>query len=193
MCGVYHIDNKTVKEIQEIVHEITCKLNQTGDIYPSQSAIVITGRKHKLIAEVMKWGFPHFQGKGLHINARAETVLEKRTFRNSALYHRCVIPACHFYEWDMSKNKATFYREDNSSLFFAGIYNSFEGENRFIILTTEANDSVIKVHDRMPLILERDEIEDWIFDEQFIEFARRKKSPMLDKFQEYEQQVLVFE
>jgi len=49
-------------------------------------------------------------------------------------------------------------------LYMAGIYNQFEGEERFVILTTDANQSMVEVHNRMPVVLTKDSIEDWIFD-----------------------------
>lgn len=127
------------------------------------------------------------------INARSESALEKRTFRNSMLHRRCIIPARHFYEWDSYKNKVTFYRSDSPVLYMAGCYNLFEEEERFVLLTTQANASVERVHDRMPLILEQKELEDWIYDDTFTEFALRKNMPMLTKYQEYEQQQLILE
>jgi len=106
------------------------------------------------------------------------------------LSRRCVIPVRHYYEWDNHRNKVTFYRNDSLTIYMAGCYNLFDEEKRFVILTTGANASIEKVHDRMPLILEKNEIEDWIFDDTFTEHALHKKMPMLEKWQRYEQQTL---
>ena len=57
-------------------------------------------------------------------------------------------------------------------------------------MTVPANASVAKVHDRMPLILERSEIEDWVYDNGFLDFALHKKQPLLQKYQPYVQQSL---
>ena len=84
----------------------------------------------------------------------------------------------------------TFLREDEPVLYMAGFYNRFQEEERFIIITTQANESVKKIHDRMPLILERQELEDWIYDDNFLEFALHKVPVQLIKHQEYEQQSL---
>lgn len=74
----------------------------------------------------------------------------------------------------------------------AGFYRQLQGEERFVILTTEANASVERVHHRMPLLLEREELEPWIFQEECIERLLHKKQPPLESFQEYEQQTLPF-
>ena len=138
----------------------------------------------------MQWGFPQHQGNGLLINARSESVLEKRMFRDSVLHRRCIIPAGHFYEWTPSKEKVTFFREGDPVVLMAGFYNQFQEEDHFVILTVPANASVAKVHDRMPLILERSEIEDWVYDNGFLDFALHKKQPLLQKYQPYVQQSL---
>lgn len=192
MCGRYYADEETVKEIEKIVRFIDGRQisHMSGDIYPSQAANVLTGRRQSLDAERMHWGFPGYQTKGLLINARAETVLEKRTFRESVLHRRCVIPAKHFYEWDKDKNKVTFLRKDTPVLFMAGFYNCFQGGDRFIILTTAANASMEKVHDRMPLILEKQELEAWVYDDSFTDYVLHKSSPMLQQYQPYVQQSL---
>ena len=108
-----------------------------------------------MAARQMQWGFPGFQGKGLLINARAEAILDKKTFRESVLHRRCVIPARHFYEWSKNKEKYTFQSpKQDDTLFMAGCYQIYNGQNRFVILTTQANASVAPVHERMPLLLE---------------------------------------
>ncbi|MDY5986416.1 SOS response-associated peptidase [Sporofaciens sp. SGI.106] len=107
------------------------------------------------IPEEMSWGFPQYQKKGLLINASAETALERKSFRDSVMHRRCIIPAKQFYEWDSDKNKVTFLRENQPVLFMAGFYDRFQDEDHFIILTTQANESVSPVHHRMPLILEK--------------------------------------
>lgn len=88
MCGRYYVDDETAREIEKIVRELDKKLQieRAGDIRPSDAALVLSQREHHLTAEQMNWGFPGFQGKGLLINARAEGVLEKKTFRESVLH-----------------------------------------------------------------------------------------------------------
>ena len=75
-------------------------------------------------------------------------------------------------------------------MFMAGCYDCFEGQDRFVILTTEANASVRPVHDRMPLILEQSEIEDWVMGNGVTEHFLRKTPILLEKGAEYEQMSL---
>ena len=162
----------------------------TAAVFPSQKATVIMGRERHLEAERMLWGFPRFDGKGLLINARAETAAERRTFRESILHRRCVIPAKGFWEWNKSKEKFSFERPDAQVMFMAGCYDCFDGQERFVILTTEANPSVKPVHDRMPVILEQNELEDWVTDDGAAEYFLHKTPVLLEREAEYEQMSL---
>lgn len=192
MCGRYGVEEDTEKEIRRIVSgaDENVEWGQNRDIYPSETAIVITGKRLELFAENMRWGFPLSQSKQLMINARAETVLEKRSFSDSILRRRCVIPAHQFYEWDRNKNKVTFTWKEEKVLYMAGFYKGFEGGNRFMILTTAANESMSSIHDRMPLILPEKEVKNWIFDKTRIKEFLKMKAPALSHFQDYEQMTL---
>ena len=191
MCGQYYVDDETAREIEKIVRDLDRKLHveRTGDIRPSQRAAVIKGENEHLMADCMAWGFPRFDGKGLLINARAESAMERKTFRNSVQHRRCIIPAKGFYEWDKSKEKFSFERYDSPVLFMAGCYNQYD-QDRFVILTTDANTSVSPVHDRMPLILEPDELESWVLDDGATEFILHKTPVMLKSSTEYKQMSL---
>lgn len=194
MCGRYYIDEEMTAEIQKVVREIDreLRLPKSGDVHPAERALVLAGSQvgHRVQAKAMRWGFLRYDHKGLLINARAETVLERTAFRDSAMQRRCVIPARWFYEWNREKEKAIFLREDAPVLYMAGIYRRFEAEDRFVILTTQANASVAPVHDRMPLVLEKRELEDWVYEESFMRYALQRTPVLLKQRQEYEQQSL---
>lgn len=191
MCGRYYMDDETTREIRRLVLKLDQKIcsesDQTTAVFPSQKATVITGRGRQLEAEQMIWGFPRFDGRGILINARAETAMERHTFKESVLHRRCVIPAKGFWEWNRSKEKFSFERPDSQVLFMAGCYDCIDGQNRFVILTTEANSSVKPVHDRMPLILERNELESWVTDDNAVEYFLHKTPALLERDAEYEQ------
>ena len=85
-------------------------MERTGDVFPSQNAMILKGEGSHLAAEQMRWGFPGFEKGKLLINARAESVLERRTFQDSVQHRRCIIPARGLYEWNKSKEKDTFER-----------------------------------------------------------------------------------
>lgn len=189
MCGRYYVDDETAREIEKLVRDLDrrLKMERTGDVFPSQNAMILKGEGSHLAAEQMRWGFPGFEKGKLLINARAETALERPTFRESVQDRRCIIPARGFYEWNKSKEKFIFERKGTPVLFMAGCYNRYEGQERFVILTTEANPSVAPVHNRMPLILEPEELKDWVLDDQATESLLHKTPVLLEQRAEYEQ------
>lgn len=104
------------------------------------------------------------------INARSETVREKPAFREAFKKRRCIIPADGFYEWrrkEGQKQPFFFRMREESPFGFAGLWDRWEGEsgqviNSCTILTTEANEALRPVHDRMPVILHPEEYSLWL-------------------------------
>ncbi len=192
MCGRYYIDQETLNKSQSLLamDHSHIQLPASGDIHPSETALVYLGRQGRLALQSMGWGFPQQNQSGLLINARAESVLEKITFRDSVLHRRCAVLAGHYYEWNRSREKVTFKRTDRTPMYMAGIYRLVENEFRYIILTTAANSSVQMIHHRMPLILEKTDVEKWVFDDEYMRYLLQKTPIPLDREQEYEQQCM---
>lgn len=171
------------------------------NIAPSQQILAICqngdGYRH---ARSFRWGLVPSWSKdpaigNKMINARSETVGEKPAFRGPVRYHRCLIPANGFYEWSQQGNeKVPFYihRKDQEPLAFAGIWDTWKSTDEVIescsILTTDANNLVAKLHDRMPVILSPSEFDTWL-DREVTDVEKLKllftpfPSDMLDAFQ----------
>ena len=111
-------------------------------------------------------------------------------FRESTQNRRIVVVATWFYEWNRRKEKNIFYRKDQAALFMAGIYSRHQGGERFVILTTQANASMQPVHDRMPLLLEKDEVIPWISDGERTGAFLRKVPYLLERRADFEQMSL---
>lgn len=194
MCGRFYIDEETYLDIRNVVSEVDASLKRmhvTGDIHPTETAPVIVSNDFKNLQLCSKaWGYPGWQKKGVIFNARVESVMEKRMFQNGIHYHRAVIPAAGFYEWSRQKEKNTFYRKDGKPLYLAGFYDRFDKEERFVILTTVANASMRPVHDRMPLVLEKDQIRSWLWEEKQAQGMLRQIPVLLERYVPYEQQNL---
>ena len=158
-----------------------------GDIHPADMAPVLAKKEGGLCCQWQRWGFPGFKGKQIIFNARSESVTEKPLFRDSVRHRRVAVPASSFYEWNPRKEKSTFYREGQPVLFMAGFYSRYEDGSRFVILTTAANASMKPVHDRMPLVLERDEAAGWVLDDERTEAILHKVPCLLERRTEYEQ------
>ena len=91
---------------------------------------------------------------------------------------------------ELWKEKNTFFRKDMPVLFMAGFSRSYEDGEHFVILTTAANSSMKPVHDRMPLILEKEEIADWMLDDSKIEAMLHRLPCLLERRSDYEQMSL---
>ena len=195
MCGRYYIGEKLIDRVQKIIGsgmEMSMMQVFCGDITPAMKAPVIVGRNHKPVLEQMTWGFQKFEKQGLIINARAETVMEKRLFKECVRYRRILIPASRFYEWDKDKNKVTFALKEQPVIFLAGFYQRTEDapDGRFVIMTTSANKSMEPVHERMPLMIQPDSIDPWLYDEETPNDLLHANMLMLTVSREYEQQSL---
>jgi putative SOS response-associated peptidase YedK len=176
MCGRYTLfteeDNQQIKQILEHLknHPLRPKM-KTGEIFPTNLAPIITNDKHKDF-DISKWGF---EFKSLIINARAESIFEKKSFIEPIKKRRCLIPATGFYEWDKNKNQYHYTLAADSLLYMAGIYRS----GHFVIITTNANQSIEKVHNRMPVIINEKYIEDWLFDNRATMALLNQEQPLL--------------
>lgn len=193
MCGRYWIDPAEMSEIEKLADEIDRKMRAKqfgGDLFPGSYAPVLERTAAGMMLTFQKWGYPSHQKNGVIFNARSETVTEKKMFQNGILRHRIVIPAGGFYEWNRSRERNCFTRNDSEIMYMAGFCDCFENVKRFIILTTAANASMIKVHDRMPLILEQDQLNEWLDNDSAVGGILRQTSPELERFSEYEQQTL---
>lgn len=183
MCGRYvgfDDGNDVIKDIyQQAYDKFPDAPIKIGEVFPTETVPVLTGAD--LSPVPMKWGYPGFKGKGVLINARAETVTEKYTFRDGILRSRCVIPTCGYYEWDKQKVKYRFNLPDDPTLYLGGFFARFPDGDRFIILTTLPNDSVKDVHDRMPLILTKEMLPVWTTDTRMSLGYLTREMPMLVK------------
>lgn len=199
MCGRYHITDEMANEIQELVRQTGEKLRRESaaallqiresDIHPADEAPILLSSDGQVGCAWLRWGFPldPGQGKGLVFNARCESAAQKPLFRDGILHRRIAVPASAFYEWDSSKTKYTFRKENGRALFLAGCCRPYKDGEHFVILTTAANCSMEPVHDRMPLILSEDEAADWILDADKTDELLRKVPPSLERSTEFEQ------
>lgn len=194
MCGRFYIDDETAREIEKIARRIDRKMAKTGDVHPSEPALILRADHDSTVSEVLRWGYESGRKNTLIFNARSETVRERPMFRYDFETHRCLIPACKFYEWKDSgakkKEKYEFFAPEEV-LYLAGIYHKDPEGDRFTILTREAEGCMVGVHSRMPLILRREDMEEWLFsetearkllDRHFEELQRQESEP-----QEYRQ------
>ena len=177
MCGRFEID-PDIPELKTLVSGSGLSLKyKTGEIFPADTALVFTSNGNDIIPVSMIWGFPKWDGKGVIFNARSETVHEKPMFKNALTRHRIAVPTSGFYEWKAeggrTKTKYFFSHPTENILWLAGISSRFGNEEHFTILTTPANGSMAPYHHRMPVLLEKEEIQAWITGKDIWSFLDR--------------------
>ncbi|MBT8486931.1 MAG: SOS response-associated peptidase, partial [Phycisphaerae bacterium] len=176
MCGRY-----ALMSAAELVAEL-CGLSSLPpairryNIAPTQRAPVVrqTDDGERRLDQLF-WGLVPWWAKDPKIgtrmiNARSETAAEKPAFREALQRRRCLVPADGFYEWrkrEGGKQPHFIRRRDHGPLAFAGLWEGWrdgagESMESFTILTTRPNDLVAPLHDRMPVILDRDDFAAWL-------------------------------
>jgi len=154
--------------------KVTIKAPPQAIIRPTNKASVIRKRSGGLEEATLRWGLIPSWAKDSKIgvqciNARAETISEKPSFREAFQKRRCLIPADGFWEWEtIGKKKIPwkFARPGGEEFCMAGLWEAWKSPEgileTFTIITTSPNELVRSVHDRMPVILSEDEGEVWL-------------------------------
>jgi putative SOS response-associated peptidase YedK len=147
------------------------------NIAPTDQHWIVRTKYERRQLLAARWGLvnswaPDAKGAARQINARGESAPTSRAFREAFESRRCAVPADGFFEWVGAKEARKpvwFHAPEGQLLLFAGLYESWrdpkteEWMRTFTILTTDANETVAPVHDRMPVILPRDRLDEWLF------------------------------
>ena len=183
MCGRFTL----VTTPKGIAAELRAKIDADADswlptynVAPNQQiwSVLAPPEAHERVLRQVRWGLVPSWSKEPKsafsmINARAETVTEKPSFRTAASKRRCIIPASGYYEWmPVAGGKQPYYLhpQDDEVLAFAGLYEQWWPKNEpdaeplwtGTIITTTAPDALGQIHDRTPLILPKSMWEDWL-------------------------------
>ena len=168
MCGRYNlISNLTVLGERFEFDASQLTLESAYNVAPTQNVLTVVGGASRR-AGFMRWGLIPFWAKNLSIgsrmiNARAETVADKPSFRDAFRRRRCLVLADGFYEWRRAasgKRPMRVALRSGEPFAFAGIWSMWkdpEGNSILTcaIITTSANELLRPIHDRMPVILPR--------------------------------------
>ena len=165
---------------------------------PSQELAVVSNEAPNKLS-YFKWGLIPFWAKDAKIgnkliNARAETITQKPSFRNSIKNKRCLVLCNGFYEWKrVGKEKIPFRvtLSDDSPFAMAGIWDIWRNPNgefikSFSIITTEANELMQEIHHRMPVIFDRNDEKTWLNEsnpENILKLLKPYPSELMDSFE----------
>lgn len=166
LCGRFSltVEGNAIAEYFRI-RDLSVQYQPDHNIAPGQMIPVITGTYDKRRLSLMRWGLiPSWLKKpsaGYKMfNARAETIDQKPSFRNAFYKRRCLIPAESFYEWKQrGENPLRIYLPNHKIFSFAGIWELWKPKDGEVVLscsiiTTEPNNFMKNIHNRMPVILD---------------------------------------
>lgn len=197
MCGRYILmfDNDELEE-EFGIRPTVVDWPSNENVSPGEGVPVITDST-KCELKIMRWGLVPGWAKDPTIgykliNARAETVAEKPSFRNSFAHRRCLILASGFYEWldtGSRKQPYKFTLRDQKVFAFAGLWDHWQDGkgNELVtcsIITTSPNQVVAEYHDRMPVILEKEHRWEWLKDQPLQELHTMLKPYPVERMAE---------
>lgn len=171
MCGRYTQSQKAaiITKVYDVDKEVA-EISPSFNVCPGQNVAAIAGHKERRLG-LLRWGLPAGRAGGRPlINARAETLAEKPTFARLLTQNRCLIVADGFYEWRLiegRKQPVYIHMKDHSPFVFAGLWDSVrsstgEAQAYGTIITTSANQLIVPIHHRMPVILSASTIDAWL-------------------------------
>ncbi len=177
MCGRFALQ-ASVKELAQAIEVASVRIMEERarfNIAPQQAVVAARAGDYGRELVELRWGLVPAWAKESDIgsrliNARSETVTEKPSCRDAFKRRRCLIPSSGFYEWARTEGRKQpyyFRMKSDAPFFFAGLWERWEGAGgkaleTCTILTTQANDLLAPVHDRMPVILNPDAYELWL-------------------------------
>jgi putative SOS response-associated peptidase YedK len=149
------------------------------NVPPQSPLFIVHDAPEGRLLEPATWGLipawsPTTQLRSTLINARSETVREKPSFRDAYRSGPCVIPLDGYFEWDRHPDRPVqphyFTRIDGEPLLVAGLTTMWRDPEQpdrpplttCVIVTSEPNDDVASIHDRMPVVLERGDVDEWL-------------------------------
>lgn len=217
MCGRYTIIAKAEEIEKRFNVEVPAGYVPRYNAAPSQILPVVTNERPQGIS-FFHWGLiPRWaKDKSISsklINARSETLTEKASFKQALKHRRCLVLADGFYEWKKSGKKSKIphhiFLKSRELFAFAGLWEEYEDDEQnlvhtFTIITTTANSAILDIHERMPVILEREKEQAWLtasestasFDEFLKPYDAEKTgfntiSPLVNSVQNDDPQLIV--
>ncbi|MDY6901318.1 MAG: SOS response-associated peptidase [Cyanobacteriota bacterium] len=179
MCGRFTLvtEPESLKQVFDISDISNCQFESQYNIAPTQmvATVLYNSETEKRDCQLLRWGLIPSWSKDSKIgarmiNARAETLAEKPSFRSAFKRRRCLVLADGFYEWEKLETKKQpyyFQLQDKQPFAFAGLWEEWQSpEDEKIasctIITTNANELLQSIHNRMPVILEQQDYEQWL-------------------------------
>ena len=165
MCGRLNIIDEPILNWLKVTLGVDFAIEMTLDLRPSQAIGIIIESAGALQQLNATWGIKPQWSKSLLINAQSETVAEKPTFKKAFANRRCLVPCTGWYEWKdegrAGKSKYLFTRADGDPWLMGGIWYPSGTGPQLVTLTTHPNSKCSTYHNRMPVLIAPEQIDDW--------------------------------
>ena len=163
MCGRYTFSSNLEDLKTEFSNKISSNFSAKYNISPGQESISISIENNEYYIKKLNWGFKITAFKNLIINARSETLNEKKIFKELIKFNRCLIPANSWFEWCGSKKPYLIKNKNKKIISFAALKRvENNGDQKFIIITSQAIGNLKKIHNRTPAIINREDYRVWL-------------------------------
>jgi len=163
MCGRFTLSSNLADLKNEFSNNLSGNFPAKYNISPAQTSAVILFNRNQYKLLNIEWGFKTFRNGNLIINARSETINRKKSFQELIKFQRCLVPANSWFEWSKPKKPYLIKNKENKIISFAGLFKIDEnGEKKFIIITSEANGSLRKIHNRTPVVVKQKDFMNWL-------------------------------
>ena len=166
MCGRLDISCDPLSRWVSDRFGIPFSVLANNDLRPTQTISTVAADTGGYRQLDLQWGIkPHWSRK-LIINAQAETVATKPTFKQAFHNARCLVPCAGWYEWKDEggprKQRYVFADPEGNPLMMAGLYFNAQSAPQLVTLTTEPSTEAALIHHRMPLIIDLANIDQWL-------------------------------
>ena len=177
MCGRYMLARDAQSLAAEFGIAAPEQLAPRYNIAPTQPTLIVREEEKRRVAMLVRWGLVPFWADDIAIgqrmiNARAETVADKPAFRAAFRRRRCLVPADGYYEWQTRNGRKQPYwisATDSHCFGLAGLWESWQRDGNELqtmsLMTCAANQRLSEIHDRMPVIIERQHYTTWLASE----------------------------
>jgi putative SOS response-associated peptidase YedK len=189
VCGRYAINASGQQLADTFELTLSGELERRYNVAPGQIAPVVREDEGGRALMPLRWGFDGGSTPGRTIiNARLETAGERPSFRDALARRRCLVPATGFFEWRRQPSgRAPYYLQVIGAPIFAmaGLWSPLAqadatASRAFVVLTTEPNELVASIHDRMPVILPREAWATWLGPQLLSEDELRRLAQPID-------------
>lgn len=174
MCGRYMLARDAQTLAEEFGVEAPERLAPRYNIAPTQPTLIVRELDKRRVASLVRWGLVPFWADDISIgnrmiNARSETVAEKPAFRAAFRRRRCLVPADGYYEWqtrDGRKQPWFITPADGRCFALAGLWEHWQRDGNELetmsLMTCAANQTLSTIHDRMPVVIAREDYARWL-------------------------------